>query len=85
MLSVAEFMHHDAVQHFAGCQHEQAVKVEVAFGGAAAPYGFLVTDGDPAVSNTDDPGIISYSLRDHSFGFQCQPLYLFKGELWKSV
>ena len=50
-LPVAQLMHNHIVQHVLRAEHQQAVEVQVALGGAAAPAGFLVPDGDPAVGD----------------------------------
>ena len=45
---VAELVNDHAVYYLGRSQHQQAVEVEIAFGAAAAPSGFLVSDRDSA-------------------------------------
>ena len=63
VLSVAEFMYHDAVDHLIRQQHEQAIEIQIAFAGAAAPAGALVADGDPSVIYTGERRTNNHSGR----------------------
>lgn len=65
-------MHDDVTLHFGRGKHEQAVKVEVALAGAAAPARFLVADGDAVIEYTDLCSIMGNKRRQLFFCKGCQ-------------
>ena len=81
VFSVTKLMHHYTVQDFAGCKHEQAVEVEVAFSGTAPPYGLLVSDGDPAVRHADERSVVPDALGDDLRRALCRFLPLDLGKI----
>ena len=48
------------VQHMPRSDDEPPVEIPISFTAAASPTGFLFPDGDPAVGDLQDPGIIFY-------------------------
>ena len=56
--SVAQLVYHHIIPHLLGAQHQQAVEVQIALGGAGAPSAALIADGDSAVGHTNERGEI---------------------------
>lgn len=65
MLPVAQLMHDDVVENFRRCQKEKTVEVQIAFGAAASPAGFLAADRDIAVVDAYQRSEVGDALRDH--------------------
>ena len=61
---VAELVNDHAVYYLGRSQHQQAVEVEIAFGAAAAPSGFLVSDRDSAGADAEERSVIKNALRN---------------------
>lgn len=81
--AVAEFVDDDIVDDIRGCHHEEAVEVQVAFCGAGAPAGFLVSDGDASVGYVEAFCIVGYAFRDVVDGLVAEFLYFFVCEGWE--
>ena len=57
-------MDHHIVETKAGGQHQQAIEIEVALAGAAAPATALVADGDAPVSHAHQWGEVPHPFGD---------------------
>ena len=55
-LPVAELVNHNIVPHLLGAEHQQAVEIQVAQGGAGAPAALLGPDGDAPVGHAHQRG-----------------------------
>ena len=73
---VAELMNDHAVDHLWRGQHQQAVEVEIAFGAATAPSGFLISYGDPAGTDAEERGVIGNTLRNVLLGLLREAPYI---------
>ena len=65
LLSVAQFVDDDVVEDLWRRQEKKAVEIEVSFGAAASPAGFLAADRDAAVVDAHERGKMRDALRDH--------------------
>ena len=62
--AVAQFVDYHIVNNMAGDQHQQAVEIEIALAGAAAPAAALIADGDAPVGHAHDGGKMPHPFGD---------------------
>ena len=80
LLAVAQLVDHHAVDDLRRTEHQQAVEIQIPFGGAAAPAAFLVADGDVPVGHPHQRCEIPHSLRDEDQRLIRQLMYFFHGQ-----
>lgn len=68
LFSVAQFMDNDIIQNPGRRQHKPPVKIQISFGRAASPAGFLVPYRDGTMGYADDVFVVGHSGRKVFFG-----------------
>ena len=74
---MAQLMHHDAVDHLRRRQHQQAVEIEIALRGTAAPPRALAADRNAAECHADARRIEPDARRDIGAGMLGKGFQLF--------
>ena len=69
---VAQFVYYHVIQYLGWAEHEQTIEIQVALGRTASPFAFLVSDGDTAITDADQSGIVAHPVRNHLQGFISQ-------------
>ena len=78
--AVAQFVDHHIVDDMVRGQHQQAVEIEVALAGTAAPTAALVADGDAPVGHAHHGGEVPHPVGDDGQSLPGQCFDLFLGE-----
>ena len=82
---MADLMRDDRIGDLRRSEHQQAVEVEVLFGGTAPPAGLLTADGDPSVVNAEKIGIVSRAFGQDELCLPIKRVQLLVTELFDLI